>query len=85
MVIIIITGLRSVSASEDVIEDPSRSGSNNTEILESGRVEREKVLGKRAIFRFNRSGKKIMIAYGGKKCVFRPERNASEVEINGGQ
>ena len=45
-------GLRSVSASEDVIGDPSRPGTNNSELLEPRREEREKVLGEQASFRF---------------------------------
>ena len=51
-------GLRSVSASKDVIGDPSRPGTNNSELLEPRREEREKVLGKRASFHFNQAGKK---------------------------
>ena len=43
--IVIIIGLRSVSASKDVIGDPSRPGTNNSELLEPRREEREKVLG----------------------------------------
>ena len=70
-------GLRSVSASEDVIGDPSRPGTNNSELLEPRREEREKVLGKRASIHFNRAGKK-RVAYGGKKCAFRPERNVGK-------
>ena len=58
-------GLRSVSASKDVIGDPSRPGTNNSELLEPRREEREKVLGKRASFHFNQA-EKITIAYGGK-------------------
>ena len=46
--IIIIMSLRSVSASKDVIGDPSRPGINNSELLEPRREEQEKVLGKRA-------------------------------------
>ena len=45
IIIIIIMGLRSVSASKDVIGDPSRPGTNNSELLEPRREEREKVLG----------------------------------------
>ena len=41
-------GLLSVSASKDVIGDPSRPGTNNSELLEPRREEREKVLGNRA-------------------------------------
>ena len=51
-------GLRSVSASEDVIGDPSCPGTNNSELLEPRREEREKELGKRASFHFNRAEKK---------------------------
>ena len=51
-------GLRSPSALKDVIGDPSRPGSNNSELLEPRREEREKVLGKRASFHFNRVGNK---------------------------
>ena len=58
IIIIIIMGLRSVSASKDVIGDPSRPGTNNSELLEPRREEREKVLGKRASFHFNQAGKK---------------------------
>ena len=43
-IIIIIMGLRSVSASKDVIGDPSRPGTNNSELLEPRREEREKAL-----------------------------------------
>ena len=50
-------GLRSVSASKDDIGDPFRPGTNNRELLEPKREEREKVLGKRASFHFNRAGK----------------------------
>ena len=60
--------------------DPSRPGTNNGELLEPRREEREKVLGQRASFHFNQAGKKITKAYGGKKCVFRPERNVGKVE-----
>ena len=70
-------GLRSVSASEDVIGDPSCLGTNNSALLEPTR---EKVLGQRASFYFNRAGKKITVPYSGKKCVFRPERNVGKVE-----
>ena len=56
--IIIIMGLRSVSASEDVIGDLSRPGTNNSALLEPRREEQEKLLGERASFRFNRAGKK---------------------------
>ena len=45
IIIIIIMGLRSVSASKDVIGDPSRPGINNSELLEPRREEGEKVLG----------------------------------------
>ena len=44
-IIIIIIGLRSVSASKDVIGDPSRPGTNNV-LLDPRREEREKVMGK---------------------------------------
>ena len=71
-------GLRCVSASKDVIGDPSRPGTNNSELLEPRRKEREKVLGSRASFHFNRRRKKKRVAYGGKKCVFRPERNVGK-------
>ena len=71
-------GLRSVSAWKDVIGDPSRPGTNNSELLEPRREEREKVLGKRASLHFNQAGKKTTKAYGGKKCVFRPERNVGK-------
>ena len=67
-------GLRSVSASKDVIGDPSRPGTNNSELLEPRQEEREKVLGNRASFHFNRAEKKRV----GKKCVFRPERNVGK-------
>ena len=68
--------LKSVSASQDVIGDPSRPGTNNSELLKPRREEREKVLGNRASFHFNRAGKrKKEVAYGGKKCIFWPERN----------
>ena len=40
IIIIIIMGLRSVSASEDVIGDPSRSGTNNSDLLEPRREEK---------------------------------------------
>ena len=61
-------GLRSVSASKDVIGDPSRPGTNNSvKLLEPRREEREKVLGNRASFHFNWAGKKKRVAYGGKK------------------
>ena len=73
-------GLKSVSASKDVIGDPSRPGTNNSELLEPRREEWEKVLGKQASFHFNQAGKKITEAYGGKKCVFRPERNVGKAE-----
>ena len=72
-------GLRSVSASKDVIGDPSRPGTNNSKLFEPRREEREKVLGNRASFHVNRAGKK-RVTYGGKKCVFRPERNVGKVE-----
>ena len=58
-------GSRSVSASKDVIGDPSSPGTNNSELLEPRRVEREKVLGKRASFHFNPTGKN-WVAYGWK-------------------
>ena len=78
-------GLRSVSASKDVIGNPSRPGTNNNELLEPRREEREKVLGNRTSFHFNRAGKK-RVAYGGKKCVFRPEkcgiRSAKEIQAS---
>ena len=51
-------GFRSVSASNDVIGDPSRPGTNNSELLEPRREEWEKVLGKQASFHFNQAGKK---------------------------
>ena len=69
--------LRPISASEDVIGDPSRPGTNNGELLEPKPVERKKALGKRANFHFNRTGKKITVANGGKKFVFRPKRSSS--------
>ena len=50
--IIIIIGLRSVSASEDVIGDPSRSGTNNDVLLDPRREEREKVMRKADQFPF---------------------------------
>ena len=56
---------------------PSRPGINNSELLEPRREDREKVLGNRASFHFNWAGKK-RVAYGGKKCVFRPERNVGK-------
>ena len=65
-------GLRSVSASKDVIVDLSRPGTNNSELLEPRREEREKVLRMRASFRFNRAEKK-RVAYGGKN-VFSGQR-----------
>ena len=40
MKIIIIMGLRSISASKDVIGDPSRLGTNNSELLEPRREEK---------------------------------------------
>ena len=46
IIIIITISLRSVSASEDVIEDPSRPGTNNKVLLDPRRKEREKVVGK---------------------------------------
>ena len=52
IIIIIIIGLRSVSASEDVIGDPSRPGTNNNVLLDPGREEREKVMGKADQFPF---------------------------------
>ena len=58
-------GLKSVSASKDVIGDPSRPGTNNNVLLEPRREEREKVMGRRASFHFYRAGKKRMV-YGGK-------------------
>ena len=72
-------GLRSVSASKDVIGDPSRPGTNNSELLEPRREEKGKVLEKQASFHFNRAEKK-RVAYCGKKFVFRPERNVVRVE-----
>ena len=60
-------GLKSVSASKDVIGDLSRPGTNNyCELLEPRRDEREKVLGKRASFHFNRAGKKRGLPMAGK-------------------
>ena len=47
-IIIVIMGLKSVSASEDVIGDPCRLGTNSGELLEPRREEREKVLKERA-------------------------------------
>ena len=41
--IIILMGLRSVSAAEDVIGDRCRLGTNSSELLEPRREEREKV------------------------------------------
>ena len=75
--ILIIMGLRSVAASEDVIGDPSRSGTNNSELLEPRREEREKLRkcwesGPASILT---GQEKKRVAYGGKKCVFTPERN----------
>ena len=67
-------GLKSVSASKDVIGDPSRRGINNSELLEPRREEREKVLGSEPVSILTGQEKK-RVAYGGKKCVFRPERN----------
>ena len=61
-------GLRSVSASKDVIGDPSRPGTNNSELLEPRREEREKVLGNRASFHFNRAGKKEGSLWQEKMC-----------------
>ena len=52
IIIIIIIGLRSVSASEDVIGDPSRLGTNNNVLLDPRREEREKVMGKADRFPF---------------------------------
>ena len=72
IIIIIIMGLRSVSASKDVIGDPSRPGTNNSELLEPRREEREKALGNQASFHFNRAEKK-RVAYGGKN-VFLGQR-----------
>ena len=68
-------------ASKDVIGDPSRPGTNNSEQLEPRREEREKVLESRTNFHFNRAEKK-RVAYGGKKCVFRPERNVGSYYRN---
>jgi len=51
-------GLRSVSASKDVIGDHSRPGKNNSELLEPRPEETEKVLEKRPGFHFNRAVKK---------------------------
>ena len=68
IIIIIIMGLRSVSASKDVIGDPSRPGTNNSELLEPRREEREKVLGNRASFHFNRAGKKEGSLWREKMC-----------------
>ena len=51
-IIIIIMGFRSVSASEDVIGDPSRPGTNNNVLLDPRREEREKVMGKADRFPF---------------------------------
>ena len=54
IIIIIIMGLRSVSTSKDIKGDPSHPGTNNSEILEQRREEREKASGKQASFHFNR-------------------------------
>jgi hypothetical protein len=42
IIIIIIMGLKSVSASKDVIGDPSRPGTNNNMLLEPRREARRK-------------------------------------------
>ena len=55
---IIIMGLKFASASEDVIGDPFRPGTNNSELLEPRREERDEVLGRRASFHLNRTGNK---------------------------
>ena len=70
-------GLRSVSASKDVIGDPSRPGTNNSELLEARWEEREKVLGtwESEPVSILTGQEKKRVAYGGKKCVFSPERN----------
>jgi len=52
IIVIIIIGIRSVSASEDVIGDPSRPGTNNNELLDPRREERENVMGKADQFPF---------------------------------
>ena len=59
VIIVIITtmGLRSLSASKGVIGDPSCPGTNNSELSEPRREEREKVLGKRCSFHFNLTAK----------------------------
>jgi len=54
-------GLSSVSASKDVIGDPSRPGTNNIELY-LRREEWERV-GKRASFHLNRAGKKMETGY----------------------
>ena len=73
IIIIIIMGLRSVSASKDVIGDPSRPGTNNSELLEPRREEREKVLGKPASFHFNRAGKEGSL-WREKMCFYAREK-----------
>ena len=70
-------GLRSVSASNDVIGDPSRPGTNNSELLEPRREEGRKCweIGPVSILT---GQEKKRVAYGGKKCVFRPDRNVGK-------
>ena len=58
-------GLRSVSVSKDVIGDPSRPGTNNSELSEPRREEREKVLGKPGQFPFELGRENETVAWSG--------------------
>ena len=70
-------GLGSVSASKDVIGDPSRKGTTN--IYYWHQCERKgRKCWNAGRFPFL-PGRKKTVVYGGKRCVFRPERNVGRV------